>query len=202
MDWLLNHLGVLVFLFVLFSVVRASVKAARLSEEHKAGHDETEEQRRVREIQERIRRKIVERRGGAAPEPQPAETAGEPAAAPPVLARVPPLDPFGGPMRRMVVEMQRRTPEPATPPVSELEAGAVLERQKQLADQLRALEHTRRQTLRRATEVADAQQIVRESVAAGRVAARGALLADLRDATSLRRAIVLREVLGAPVGFR
>src|SRR5476651_925479 len=92
-NWALSHVGLLIFGFVLFSVVRAVMRAAQLSAEHQAGTNETEEQKRMREIQERIRRKIAERRGGAAP-----GTEAPRAPSPPPLLRpasVGPTDPFG-----------------------------------------------------------------------------------------------------------
>jgi hypothetical protein len=77
---------------------------------------------------------------------------------------------------------------------------AVLERQERLATQLRELESARRSAENRAAQVAT------ESVAhAGAAAAqqtRESWLGELRGAKNLRRAIVLREVLGTPVGLR
>jgi len=65
---------------------------------------------------------------------------------------------------------------------------------------MRALEHTRRSAGRRAAEA------VEGNAAAARVTAaavhRAGWIADLRDPQGLRRAFVLREVLGPPVGLR
>ncbi len=198
LNWVFEHIPLLIFGFVLFSVVRAVMRAAQLSAQHKAGASETEEQKRVREIQERIRRKIAERRGGVAPsvpEPSPAS-----ASLPPVVRRmtVPPLEPFGGPSRRVVVtETPRRvaTPEPAT--VSE---SAIMARQEQLAAQMRALEYSRANALRRAESVAqEAATAARDRDLAMQ---RAGWIADLREPQGLRRAFVLREVLGPPVALR
>lgn len=194
MRWIFSNIPLLIFLFFAFSMVRAAMAAAKQADRSKAGENESEEQRRVREIQESIRRKIAERRGGTAP------TAAEPAAEtglPPVVRRsgVPPLEPFGGPSRRILTEVRRRV----APPEPENEA-AILERQSQLAEQLRQLEETRVTALRRAAVVAqDAAATVRENAGAAR---RAGWVEELRDPANLRRAIVMREVLGAPVALR
>ena len=198
MNWIFSHFQLLIFLFVVFSVIRAALRAAKLSSEHKAGESETGEQRRVREIQERIRKTIAERRGGRAPlAPVPTRT-GEPAT--PMLRpmQVPPLEPFGGPSRRLVIESMRRATPTVEPPVFD---PAVLERQQQLAEQVRALEEARIVTERRAAQVVAQTEnaAASSSVASARAAG---WLGDLRDPRALRRAFVMREVLGAPVALR
>ena len=195
MNWVFSHLPLLIFGFVLFSVVRAVMRAAQLSAEHKAGTNETEEQKRMREIQERIRKKIAERRGGAAPA---AETQRTPDP-PPILrpASVGPTDPFGGPARRIYREVERRVAAPVPPaPTDE----AILERQQQLSDQMWALEEARAMAARRAAQAVEGNVATARATAAA--VHRAGWLADLRDPQSLRRAFVLREVLGAPVALR
>ena len=190
--WALTHIPQLIFLFVVVQVIRAVMRASQLSQEHKAGTSESDEQRRVREIQERIRKTIAERRGGAA------TTATRPELPPLMRPSVAPLDPFGGPSRRLVIEpMRRTTPQPVEPLPNE---GAILERQQQLADQMRALEQAREQTARRAAQVVEGNAVTVRATAGA--AQRAGWLKDLRDPQSLRRAIVLREVLGEPVGMR
>ena len=173
-------------------VIRAVMRAAQLSQEHKAGTSETEDQKRAREIQDRIRKIVAERRGGAA------TTETQPERPPLLRPSVSPLDPFGGPSRRLVIEtMRRATPQAVEPPPNE---GAILERQQQLADQMRALEEARIHAARRAAEVTEGNVIIaRAAVAAEH---RAGWLKDLRDPQGLRRALVLREVLGPPVGLR
>ena len=208
MNWVFEHFGTLVFIFVAISFVRAIMRAARLSAEHKATTDETEEQKRVREIQERIRRKVAERRGGAALDaPQPPALPVPRALVQPLprTSTVPPVDPFGGPMRRLLVELERRVEaqsEAPLPAAVEPTAAALMERQAQLAGELRALEETRARTQRRAAAIATIQKDFAESEAGGKKVARDELLADLRGASNLRRAFLLREVLGAPIALR
>ena len=66
-------------------------------------------------------------------------------------------------------------------------------------EQMRELEAARKAAQRKAAAVA-AQAVA--FAPAATTERRGDLLADLRGAGNLRRAIVLREVLGPPVGLR
>jgi len=188
----------LILLFVIIRVISAAVSASKKSAENAAQTNETEEQKRMRDVQERIRRKIAERRSGTAPlAPPSAESA------PPVLrpAVVPPLDPFGGPtMRRAMVETERRVQAPARAERDPMDA-VILERQKKLAEEMRGLEAARLVTVRNAAQIVAERQTT--GADGGLLAARRAdWLADLRGPQSLRRAIVLREILGPPVGLR
>jgi len=180
---LMQFLPVLVFVFVIISVVRNAAKVVRKAGEQTrtpapptpADYD-PEVAQRTRRIQEEIRRKIAERRGTIlAPEPILVETRMEPP----------------------VISSEERFEREYVP--TDL---AMLERQQQLAEQMRALEHVRATKQRRATEVTAALKTESESERGLLVGSRGSLLADLGDPASLRRALVLREVLGAPVGLR
>ena len=75
-------------------------------------------------------------------------------------------------------------------------------RQEELAEQMRMLEEARALARRRAAEIAAARKAESESEAGVLATARGTLLADLREPQSLRRALVLREVLGPPAALR
>ena len=121
-------------------------------------------------------------------------------------------EPFGGPLRRVFEELERHANPPLTPPPAPVSArpvpemvetrGAEVERQQQLTEQIRVLEETQTLVKRRAARVAEGVSAEAKSEWGQRNAARGRALDDLRDPESLRRAIVLREVLGAPVGLR
>ena len=197
-SWALSHIPQLIFAFVLIQVIGAIFRAAQLSKAHQATTSETDEQRRVREIQERIRKKIAERRGGVTPlaPPRPEQAPSAPLLRP---AGVPQLEPFGGPSRRRVIETRRR----AFPDAEELARidTAALERQQKLAEQIRALDDARDTTERRAGQVAAQRENATASSSAASASHAG-WLGDLRDPQALRRAFVLREVLGAPVALR
>jgi hypothetical protein len=212
LDWILERLGVVIFVLIFISqIVRGVLRARRENPPPAAKPDELEEQRRTREIQEQIRRRIAERRGGrAAAEPPPlARTEPAPAPAGPIETTQMP-EPFGGPLRRMLQELEREVspPPPPAPPPPRLEPvvvesrSAENERQQRLADELRAVNEARVLAQRRATKLADAKSAAAQSEAGLRTAVRGKVLEDLQDPASLRRAFVLREVLGTPVGLR
>lgn len=147
------------------------------------GHSDPDEAIRTRRIQEEIRRKIAERASGG------------PIHVPPPAPEPPPLfrenntapRPVASPLPQW--ELRR---EPVPPPAA---TARILERQREMAEQMRALEESRRTAQRSAAAVAP--------VAVPPVSpARGELLSELRGAKNLRRAMVLREVLGPPVALR
>jgi cell division septation protein DedD len=190
-EWIFKNLGVVIFAVIVISqLVRGAARARKATQEPAAAPEDYDEQRRTREVQERVRRQIAERRGmPAAPPPMPrAET-----------TQLPEL--FGGPLGRMLEELQKRAePAPVQPPplVSARTDNAELERQAKLAAEIRALEDAKRRTAVRAVE----NTLVAQTEPVLRADARGQLLGDLAQAHSLRRAIVLREVLGPPVALR
>lgn len=198
----------LVFIFLLVQFVRAMLAAQKQSAAHEEEHDETDEQRRMREVQERIRRKIAERRGEghapAAPEPAPLAT-DQPRPRPTVMAPPPvaggPLETLGGEILRKVLEQPAaRTAPPPMAGAHAAEQAAILARQQELAEQMRELEAARQAAQRRAAGLAAEQAAAAQAAAATK--AREGWLGELRDAKNLKRAIVLREVLGTPVGLR
>jgi hypothetical protein len=149
----------------------------------------TDEAERTRRVQEEVRRKIAERRGRPA-----VEEAARPAEDRPTqeegwrgfLERggpVPNLDPFGGPKRRAAA------PAPARIPAGGQDDPAVLERQRWLAAQARDLKPA--PALPAFGTALDVQPVVLSP-----------WLLELREPAGVRRAIVLREILGPPVGLR
>ena len=174
----------LVFLFIVVSVVRSAMKVARKLNEQApprmppANFDPAEAQR-TRRIQEEIRRKIAERRGGRALTP---------------------------PQRGRIDEVFVPRPEPVAPPPSEeppalASNAAILERQRQLAEQMRLLAAARQMEQRKADRVTAITDSENAQLASNAVM-RDDLLAGLRDPAMARRAILLREILGTPVGLR
>ena len=176
----LEFLPLVFFVFVAISIVRnvqrVLRKVAQPPTPQSPGSFDSELSERTRRIQEEIRRKIAERRGAVAPpEPQPVGPRMEP------------------PMMDADVPAER---------VFTATDAAVLERQQQIANQIRALEAARMSERRRATQVTADLKTESESERGMLTASRGGLLADLREPSSLRRAFVLREVLGPPLGLR
>ena len=105
-----------------------------------------------------------------------------------------PVDPFGGPTRRAETLARRQEDPPRMPPArpafSEEQAQAAVARSERLSAQVRALDQA-------AANVKS--WVVMPEPAAGAVSP---WLAELRDPASFRRAVILREVLGAPVALR
>ena len=121
---------------------------------------------------------------------------------PPLARPLAPTDTFGGPSRSLVRRTETVRPvEPALAPMATTIApetyAASLERQEQLATKMRELAEQRTLVARRAAAVAVTDAAVAQSALAG-----NELRHDLRDPRSLRRAMVLREILGAPVALR
>ncbi len=176
MDSLFDALPYLIALFVIITVIRGMVQMARKLTEPPPGTPrslavpDAAQAERTRRIQEEIRRKIAERRGFAPP-----------VGLPPIVAEAAPEPPAD---------------EPATSP----SLAAVLEGQRQLADQMRALEAARVQGERRAANAATMSAATAISTPAMNITAE--LLADLRDPPTVRRAWLMREILDRPVGLR
>jgi len=147
-------------------------------------YNDTEQTRRV---QEDIRRKIAERR-----------------TAPPAPAATPPPI-FQDPVQAMLKELQKRLelePAPAAvplpPPVPAIDQEQ-LTRQRELEEKLQVLDRERRATQSRADELQRRPDLYEPAI--NPTPADG-WLAELRDAKNVRRAIVLRELLGPPIALR
>jgi len=180
MDWILNHLQVVVFIaIVIVGMLKGKRPAAKApSMRDPARTEDAGEVERTRRVQEEIRRKIAARRAGT-----------------PAAASVPPVQP-PAPLPPLVEE-DREARE-------DLEAGAAqvmredqeLARQRALADQVTQLKTAVRAVERQAGMV--------DSLSLAPVVnpLRVAILADLRTPSSTRRALLLREILGEPVGLR
>lgn len=193
MDWIFDN-------FQLLFVVGAAI-AAWLSARKKKQEEEQEAQRRgeepetsfdtedqVRRVQEEIRRKIQQRLGIPEDEPAPRYEQ-EPTAMP-----------------RPSFE-----PQPVPPPLPRRAAYVPdeeeVERQRRLQSALREVEERRRVSRELSAQVfstaaTDPDHIAKPVAAAVSLVPRLALHEELRDPQALRRAIILREVLGPPLGLR
>lgn len=187
MDWLLEKFPVWIIAFVIGArILQAIAKSRSAQQRHEQNADETEEQRRVREIQERIRRAIAARRGG-----QP--VGGD---QPPVLASAPAASEDSDPFHDEDEPPAVPTPDPHA--AARALRNAELERQAQLAERMRALAEAR-ELARHKAEQAAAELKMGTTGAAMR---RHHLDDMIRDREDLRRAVLLREILGPPVGLR
>jgi hypothetical protein len=188
MDWVSEHLQLIIAI--------AGAVAWWLNQRHKPeagteepnpdkGFEDPELAERTRRIREEIQRKIEQRTRGHPASQQAAPH--EPMELPPILRE----------------ELRR---EPVAPSLSRaakshLDAqrtAEILEQQAALMEQLRQAQEMKAAALRRTqfeTEVASKEE-------AAVAAVRSALGDDLRNAASLRRAFILREVLGPPVALR
>ena len=195
MQWVFEHFQVII---AVAAAITYMLNRGKQAPEASAESGDDDDSQRARQIREEIRRKIAERRQGSAPNVMPTEAP----SVPPVMSQqsLPPIDPFGG-SNRPALPTFRRTVKESRPiaQTTEVETMAVLERQEQLSAQMRALEKARQVQQRRAEEII--ATAATDALPAA-PASRGGLLADLRKTQNLRRAVLLREVLGPPVALR
>lgn len=186
MDWIADHIQLVIAAAAAFAYW---LNARKQQEDEDAeptnerqfrdeSQEAAEEAERARRIREEIRRKITERSSGGSPQVP------RPVAGPPPL--IPTLD----------VDPPVFAPETPRQPLIDT---AMLEQQRRLREQLEEAARTKR----RAQEIRQGLPGKRTKQAATAPAlAGGGLRADLQNRASLRRAVVLREVLGPPVGLR
>ncbi len=140
---------------------------------------------RTRRVQEEIRRRREQREAGAPVPQQPPMLRSERPLASPVMAPRPVAE---------SIKRPRLKPVHAASP-----SEAEIRRQEELAQKMRDLEAAKRAAQFRAKELAAIEASKAESAPP---VAPGDLVGELRDPRGLRRAIILREVLGAPLALR
>jgi len=166
-----------------------------------------EEEARARKIQEEIRRKIAERRGESLPQPpRLPDTVSPPVV--PVGRKVPvpgpieaPRPTYSNPLEEMLRKLADPQEEVARARAAAAERAA-RERQLQLEEQMRELEQMQRAEREKAAALRRSVRTQTESKKSYSGSAQRELVQDLRGARNLRRAVVLREVLGPPPGLR
>lgn len=208
-EWILEKLPILIFVLVfLGQIVRGFMRSRNENPEPVAKPDEMTAQRRAQEIQTDIRRKIMERRaGGGGTFTESMAPRLDPSSAPPPVLRRELTEmpaPSSKSMKRTFEEFDRRVkaePVPISPLIAE-RRNAELERQEQIAEDLRNVEEARVTAQRRVRQATAAKELEARSLKSLRTASTGRLMTDLRDPESLKRAFVLRDVLGPPVGLR
>lgn len=188
MDWIRDHLQIVIAVAGAIAWWLNQRRQGQADGEEAAAPPETTFEdpalaERTRKIREEIQRKIAERARGF-----PTET--------PTL---PHDDPGEPPLVREVAEPQPSLSRRSS--TAQLEAqrqAEILEEQAALADRLREAEQMKIAALKRARyEAATA-----DNSDAARSLSRSTVLDDLRDPAALRRAFILREVLGPPVALR
>lgn len=194
MDWVFDHLQILIaagagLAYWLNQRKRAQEEESEDAEQPLAdARNVSDDEARARKIREEIRRKIAERQRGPSNIPGPA------AEPPPLFRRFveePPVvveDPFNR-------DKWREAPEEPRGPSAEEQA--VLKRQKLLQERMKQLEQTRVEAKRRAENIVPKRAQRTTSSVGSR-----SLREDLHHTGSIRRAIILREVLGPPVGLK
>ena len=207
MDWILDHLFTLIIIAGVISQLINAIRgkkgedaAPRAPEERSFEDPDLAE--RTRKIREEIQRKIAERQraGRGGPAVQPEHEAPEHHEGPAVQTYEEPR-----PVEREVV-IARPPPMPAPaygkPGGNRWDterAAEILEQQHAMFEQVRQLDEMRAAAKRR---VAFEQNTDSGRDWAAREKSRAALLVDLRDPVALKRAFVMREVLGPPVALR
>ncbi len=191
MDWILDHLWVL--LAAAGAIAQMLIKAKSSGKEEldappqkeTAGDPALADQ--TRRIREEIQRKIEQRRRGVPAAERQAESVAESKLEP--GRDLPPLV-------QQVFSTPRQTRELAGHIEAQRQA-EILERQSALAEQLAQAVAMKAAVQKRTTFETNISDID-----ATNDRSRGALVVELRDPAALRRAFVLREILGPPVALR
>lgn len=202
MDWFFDNLKLFVFIAIIVIYV---IKAMRARSEGEGGppgaepssrrvldgEEDPQEVERTRQIQEEIRRRILARQRGESPTPAPVpvdsmEEAVPPPPIPPPIPVPSRMEPVEDPYAREHTEVERQQAQ-------------VLEAQRMLDEQLRQVRLAREM----ATAAVPSLALPTGPAPSRRTASvqRG-WRAELAGRSALRRAIVLREVLGEPVALR
>ncbi len=198
MEWVLDNLEnviVPIIILILYGLGNAAQgkkkkgKARRAARRAKRGSDEA---RRAREIKEEIQRKIAKRIGGPAT-PPPLEEHPQPDW--PSPSRKP--FPVGQEMPQQTEEFPEPVPPLARPAPSVLDTQVHLEEIEDKLRRVRALEANLRQ---RAEPVATPPRLAPLLLAKSSL--RGQLFRDLAHPLGQRKAILVSEILGKPLGLK
>jgi len=157
---------------------------------------EYDELRRRKMIQDDIRRKIAERRGEAVPMEQERRSSPQPSPVKPAEPEIPPF-------LRDLMGMPEAPPKRQPPPMPEF--APVSDRQSRMEAELRELEKKRKEAEALVAHVRSSAKAKQRRAAdtsnSSNMSDRD-WLAALRNPKSVRRAIILREILGKPVGLK
>ena len=186
MDWILDHLQLLFVVGGAIAWWLNQRKQGQVGEEAPPPHqessfDDPELADRTRKIREEIQRTIEQRARGYANE-QPHIPNHEPVQPPPVI-------------REVVVARQ---PIRASSRLEAQRQAEILEQQATMMEKLREAELMKAAAKRRSVF----EELTADHSAEARILVRSTVLDDLRTPAALRRAFILREVLGPPVALR
>jgi type IV secretory pathway VirB10-like protein len=188
MDWILNNLETVVvpiIIFILYGLGSASQKKAKQEQDARESEEYVEiepgEARRVQQIQEEIRRKIAERTGRAVPPP------------PPKPAPVAQPSNHGRPQYS---ERDRSPPKPrvAAPPLYDQKA-----HQAEIEIKMRKVRELEAKIKSKPAE-AEGWGFVKRRTPKGQL--RKDLFKDLAHPLGQKKAILVAEILGPPVGSK
>jgi hypothetical protein len=198
MTWILEHLQILIGVAAAIAYFLNRVRSQ--SSEDRSTSDGEGQEERTRRLQEEIRRKIAQRRG-LDPDSADSRESVPPLMVPPPI---PPIDPFGGPaskiMRRIEEAASQR--EPQVQPAAERARMIEAERRARLAEELEELGRVRAENERRvAALAAETERRTPARAPVVGVTSRG-LRNALRRPDEVRRAVLMREILGPPVSLR
>lgn len=201
MDWILQHFQIVVAIVVIVFWVLKSIAGGKKADEEHSGPmaapppvADPGEEDRTRQIQEEIRRRILARqRGETTPPPLPPPRPVIVQREEPELAD--PDYPGEGPNVPMPTAAAHRQSDTAQ--------AAILEQQRLLAEQLHALRAARAA----GTSVPPVPAVKLPAHAAAAIAGhqldcRRELRRDLHHSSSVRRAILLKEILGEPLALQ
>ena len=193
MEWIFDHFQLVLGIVIIVAYLLRGVIGNRVSggdpdtgTMEEPAEVDTDEAERTRRVQEEIRRRILARQRGEEPA-QPSR---------PATVR---LDPV--PQRRQTPPPIRQTTAMLVDPLADAASQAILDRQRELEEKMKHLRHLREAgsgNLPKAPSRSWTQESDRRQSA---MVATRKLRGDLHRPDSLRRAIVLREVLGQPLGF-
>jgi len=186
MDWIFDHLQLIFVIGGAIAWWLNQRKQAQAGEEApppqpEATFEDPELAERTRKIREEIQRKIEQRARGYANE-QPTLPRSEPVQPPPVIREIV--------VPRQVVQASSR--------VEAQRQAEILEEQAAMMERLREAE-TMKLAVQKRKEF---EAATADHSGEARTATRSTVLDDLRSPAALRRAFILREVLGPPVALR
>lgn len=201
MDWIFEHFRLLIVLaaviaWILKNRSQASGQGDQTAPAKEYEFDDPELAERTRKIREEIQRKIAERRGQHTQPPLlPPEQA-----RPAPITRSPEATPPPVTLPEIFREVLQPRPEPVAPSrrIMTVNVAEEAERQAALMEKLKEAELMKAAAQRRRAF----EESTADKEPAALQKARAGVLEDLRDPQALRRAFVMREVLGPPVSLR